>query len=685
MTGRFLTLFSSLRYCLAAALVALCLLPSAAMAQSACTAMWAIVTTGGAAPSRLAYFNNSAGTAQKFTTLTFTLVGNANALAGDPATGILYYFDRTGLTLESANLNTGVTATVGTIAPASPNGNAQILGAFIDASSNLIMMSSNGPGGNYQVAAVSKVGPTTNAVWRTVTYAIGGGLPTSGGSGDLYLAQSGTVYLMTNTTPSAAYPLTLGITAGSPNGTITSSTVGPSVTFATGPASIGGGSVDPNTGINYFGGVTGGQLLYSFNPAVQDSEVLADSSASTVYTITDMGNCVIAAAKPSVTKSFSPTYAALTASTSTLTINIVNSNTVPIWLNSTFTDQLPTGMTVATTPALNSGDCVASTTVTNVITATAGQTTMTFANGGRIPAGGCTISFSVTGAAQANGYTNTIAIGSLTTTSGNNTTTASATYKVGTDFSAGKTQGTSTTGPYTSSTLTVPGGTTMQYILTVTNSSSGGTGSATFTDTLPSLITPVLSITAAMVGGGAGTCVTATSVVGGSTQITGTMTNVIAGAVCSITVTTKVSAAQTVATVVTNTFTLAPLAGTSDTNPANNSATVTTSVGASANITISKTNGTTTVLAGSTTAYTVTIANLGPASAQGSVFLDPIATGLGCTTVTFTSTPVGSVTVQPTPLTLSALQSTGITFSPTFPALSTASFNITCGVTATGQ
>ena len=530
MTGRFLTLFSSLRYCLAAALVALCLLPSAAMAQSACTAMWAIVTTGGAAPSRLGYFNSSAGTAQKFTTLTFTLRGNANALAGDPATGILYYFDRTGLTLESANLNTGVTATVGTIAPASPNTNANILGAYIDPSSNLIMMSS--AGGNYQVAAVSKVGNTTNAVWRTVTYAIGGGLPASGGSGDIYLAQSGAAYLMSNTTPSAAYPLTLGITAGSPNGTITSSTVGPSVTFAASPASITGGSVDPNTGTNYFGGVTSGQLLYSFNPAVQNTEVLVDSSASTVYTITDMGNCVIAPAKPSVTKSFSPTYASLTASTTTLFINIANSNTVPIWLNSTFTDQLPTGMTVATTPALNSGACAASATVTNVITATAGQTTMTFANGGRIPTGGCTISFSVTGAAQDNGYTNTIAIGSLTSTSGNNTTTATATYKVGTDFAATKTEGTDTTGPYSTGPLTVPGGTTMQYILTVTNSSSGGTGSATFTDTLPSLITPVLSITAAMVGGGAGTCVTATSVVGASTQITGTLTNVIAGAVC---------------------------------------------------------------------------------------------------------------------------------------------------------
>ena len=682
MAGCFLNLFSALRYCLAAVLMVLCLVPGAALAQSACTGMWAIVTTAGAAPTRLGYFNNSAGTAQKFTTLTFTLAGgtSANALAGDPATGILYYYDRSGLTLNSANLNTGVTATVGTILPASPSGNGGIIGSYIDTSGNLIMMSSGSS--VYHVAAVSKVGNTTNAVWRTVTYAIGGGLPASGGSGDIYLAQSGQAYLISNTTPGAAYPLSLTITAGSPNGTITSSTVGASVTFATSPASIAGISVDPATGINYFAGGTTAKIAYSFDPATANSEALVDASASTLYTITDLGNCVLPPAKPTVTKSFSPTYAPLSNTTTTLSINIINSNPVPVWLNNTFTDQLPTGMTVAATPNLSSGACSSSTTVTNVITATAGQGTMTFANGGRIPAGGCTISFSVTGAAQANVYTNTIAIGSLSTTAGNNTLAATATYKVGTDFIVVKTEGIGTTGPYTTGPLTVPGNSTMQYVLTVTNSSSGGTGSATFIDTLPTLITPVLTITAALVGGGAGSCVTATSVVGGATQITGTLTNVIAGAVCSITVTTKVSAALAVATAVTNTFTVAPLTGTSDTDSTNNTATVATIVGASANITISKTNGTNTVLAGSTTSYTLTMVNLGPADAAGSVVRDPIVTGLNCTSISCTATAANICPASPD---IATLQGAGLALSPTFPAGSTASFVVICGVTATGQ
>ena len=176
------------RRCLAMLLLALLLAPGISAAQSGCTAMWGITTTGGAQPFRLGYFNNSTGTASKFTTLSFTLTGNANALAGDPATGLLYYFDRTGLNLYSVDLNTQGTTTVGAIAPASPNGNTLIIGAYVDPSSNLILMSSSGAaGGNYQLATVSKTGPTTNAVWQTVTYTIGGGIVSSGGSGDIFL------------------------------------------------------------------------------------------------------------------------------------------------------------------------------------------------------------------------------------------------------------------------------------------------------------------------------------------------------------------------------------------------------------------------------------------------------------------------------------------------------------------
>lgn len=650
-------------------------------AQSACTAVWSIVSTGGAAPTRLGFYNSSVGTAQKFTTLTFTLNGgtNANALAGDPASGLLYYFDRAGLNLLSINLNTNANAIVGTIAPDSPNTNANIVGAVIDQNSNLIVMSTSNAGGNYQVANVSKTGNTTNAVWQTITYAIGGGLPTSGGSGDLFMDKTNQLWVISNSTPSALYPLTLGITAGSPNGTITSATVGASVTYA-GPASITGVAIDPTTGQSYFSGSTGGSITFAFTPGTANSEVLVDASPATLYTITDMSSCVLKPAAPSLSKTFSPSYQALGGATTTLIIAISNINTVPIYLTRTFTDTLPVGMTVAATPALTTGACAASTTVTNVITATAGATTVTFGAGGRVPAGGCTITVNVTAPASTSAYTNTIAAGDFGTTAGANVAAASATYKVGTDFSAGKSQCVGVCGTTSTSVVTIGGGQTVQYVLTVTNSASGGTGSITFTDTLPGLITPVLSITANMVGGG--TCSTATAVVGGATQVTGTLTNALAGAQCSVIVTSLVSQTQTVATTVTNTLTLSPVSSTSDTDGTNNTATVPTIVKASANLSVSKTNGLSSVLAGSTTSYTITVANIGPAAAPGTILFDPVVTGLNCTSVSCTSTAPNMCPVAPT---IGALQGVGLQITPTFAINTSASFVVTCGVTATGQ
>lgn len=652
------------------------LVPSLSFAQSACTAMWAIALTGTAAPARLAYFNNSAGTAQKFTTLSFTLSGgtDANALAGDPANGILYYFNRNALTVQSANLNTQVTATIGTIAPAAPGGNANIIGAFIDAAGNLIYLSG---GGTYYVAAVSKTGNTTNAVWRTVTYAIGGGSVVSS-SGDLYIDQGGQVWLLSSTTPKAAYPLTLAVTAGTPNGTITSSTVGASVTFAS-TGAIAGGSVDPNTGLNYYGGSTNNQIAYRFNPATGNSETLVDASANTLYTITDMGNCPTAPANPTITKSFNPIYkSGGTNVTSTLTLTFGNTNTAPVWLMSNFTDSFPAGLVVSTIPT-------ASTTCsTPGFTITAGANNIVWAAGGRIPAGGCTVTFRVSATASLTPYVNTIPAGSLTTTAGTNTVASQATLTVGTDFAAGKQVRAGTTDPLTN-TATLGVSQTMQYVLTITNSATGGTGSATFTDTLPTLINPVLSISAVQVGGGS--CSTATAVVGGRTRITGTLTNALAGSVCTVTVTARGS--TTTGTFV-NTVTIAALPGTGDPDSTDNSATATVTLTPIANVTISKTNGLGgTVNAGQTVVYTVTVANLGPSAATPSFLLDPGGVpGLSCTNVTCAATGTGAACPIAGSTTMAYLQGSagsglGIQLN-TFASGHTLTFAVTCGVTATG-
>ncbi len=685
MPTRFSLLMTACRsWLMALALLLTALVPSVSLAQSACTAMWAIVSAGGVA--RLGYYNGSAGTAQKFTTLSFTIAGaaQANALAGDPNTGRLYHFDRTGLTVNAADLVTMTTSTVGTIAPASPDGNANILGAYIDANSNLIMLSASSTGtATYHVATVSKAGNTTNAVWRTVTYAIGGGLPSSGGSGDIYLSQSGQAYLVTNTTPVAAYPLNITITPGLPNGTITASTVGASVTFATGPATVQGGSVDPNTGINYFAGITANKIVYSFDPASANSEVLVDATAATVESVTDMGNCVIAPAKPTITKSFANTYKAggTGNTTTTLTITIGNSNSVPIWLTSPLRDLFPSGMTVLNVTGVTN---TCNTSVPSA-TVTVGSTSMTWAAGGRIQNGGCSISFPVTAPAAAAPYVNSIPVGDLITTAGANTVATQATLTVGTDFSMAKQVRSGTTNPLTNTT-TVGVLQTMQYVLTISNSSVGGTGSVTFTDSLPARITPLLSINALHSGGGS-CSVSSTGPTITPARIFGTVTDALAGSNCVVTVTARGS--STTATF-PNTATLAVISTTADVLATNNSATATVTLTPIANVTISKTNGLAgTVVAGQTMVYTITIANLGPSAATPSFLLDPGGVpGLSCTNVTCAPTGTGATCPGAGSTTMAYLQGTagnglGIQVN-TFSSAQTLTFAVTCGVTATG-
>jgi uncharacterized repeat protein (TIGR01451 family) len=110
----------------------------------------------------------------------------------------------------------------------------------------------------------------------------------------------------------------------------------------------------------------------------------------------------------------------------------------------------------------------------------------------------------------------------------------------------------------------------------------------------------------------------------------------------------------------------------------------------SVNLAITKTNGTTTVASGGTTAYTITIANFGSFPAVSATFKDPVATGLSCTTVTCAQFGT-AVCPAPAATTITLMQGTGIDI-PNLPPTAAASppanrveFLVTCGVTATGQ
>ena len=130
---------------------------------------------------------------------------------------------------------------------------------------------------------------------------------------------------------------------------------------------------------------------------------------------------------PTVSKQFSPAVIPANG-TSTLTIFLGNSNTLPETLTSAFTDTLPT----APGAILVSGvTTTVPTTCPGTVTAVAGTGTVTYAISAQIPVGGCSISVNVTGATPGT-YTNNIPAAALATNYGSNQQPANATLSIST-------------------------------------------------------------------------------------------------------------------------------------------------------------------------------------------------------------------------------------------------------------
>lgn len=110
------------------------------------------------------------------------------------------------------------------------------------------------------------------------------------------------------------------------------------------------------------------------------------------------------------------------------------------------------------------------------------------------------------------------------------------------------------------------------------------------------------------------------------------------------------------------------------------SAPATTAVSPAAHLTLDKTNGTDSLVAGQTTSYTVTVANLGPGDAPGTLVRDAPGAGLSCASVSCSATAGASC---PVGLSMASLTSAGQAL-PTFSAGSTVRFVVKCEVTASG-
>lgn len=244
------------------------------------------------------------------------------------------------------------------------------------------------------------------------------------------------------------------------------------------------------------------------------------------------------------------------------------------------------------------------------------------------------------------------------------------------DLQIVKSQRQGTSGVFVTSLLGVSNGDIVQFQINVTNAAgSAGLTTVTFSDLIPNAFSTVSIVTTTNSLSPATTGCTATLA---GNQVNGSVSSMAAGSSCTVIV-QAIAASNTAG--ITNTAIVNIPTGITDTNSANNTSSVTTAIGF-ALLTVTKTDGTTTVAAGSTTRYTLTVANLGPSPAPGVTLTDGVAAGLNCTAVTCSSTAPNMCPASPT---IAALQGPGLMVSPAFPSGASATFIVTCGVTATGQ
>jgi uncharacterized repeat protein (TIGR01451 family) len=120
-----------------------------------------------------------------------------------------------------------------------------------------------------------------------------------------------------------------------------------------------------------------------------------------------------------------------------------------------------------------------------------------------------------------------------------------------------------------------------------------------------------------------------------------------------------------------------------DSDTSNNVVTITSAVNPATSLSVSKTDGVTSTVAGGTNVYTVTFTNSGPGNGAGSVVSDTPGTGLSSCTV-LTCTGAGTPTPAVCPATIGNLLLPGGATVPTFPANTSLSFSVQCRVSATG-
>jgi uncharacterized repeat protein (TIGR01451 family) len=286
--------------------------------------------------------------------------------------------------------------------------------------------------------------------------------------------------------------------------------------------------------------------------------------------------------------------------------------------NTTFVSFVaPAGWTV-TSPTVGGTGTITATDTAPLTVATSTATFTLVVNVNSTTAGGTTIT-----------NTATVATTSTDTNTANDTATATTTVNAATTIDVGVTK-VDTPDP-------VAAGQNITYTITLTNSGTGAAAanSVTLTDIVPanttfvSFVAPTGWSSTTPTGGGTGTV-----------SSTNTTAPIAAGGTAVFTLIVNVNGATPNNTTITNTATIT---ATGDTNANNNSATATTTVTAvtlpQVDLSVTKTDGVSTVDIGGSLTYTIVVSNNGPSAANGAIVTDTFPATL--TNVNFTASGTG--------------------------------------------
>lgn len=325
----------------------------------------------------------------------------------------------------------------------------------------------------------------------------------------------------------------------------------------------------------------------------------------------------------SILKSASPASLS-TGQTTTFTLTIANSGPAQATAASVI-DALPAGLGTLTFVSATGSNAATTLTTSSI----SGLNTFT---GTVTVAANQTLTLFIKATAAANGaVVNTASVAAPAASTdpnlANNTATATVVIGPSADLSATK----------VASTPSLALGQTTTFTLTYVNPGPSAVTGAPLNDTLPPNMRTLTFVSVSVAGAS-----TLTSRVTTSSSFNGTATLPV-----SSTLTVVLQAVAGTAGSVINTTTISAPSGTTDPNPANNTATATVNIGPQADLSISKSASPTVILDAQTTTFTITVGNLGPNAATAAKVRDILPAGLfGMALLSATSAGGGTLTAS---------------------------------------